>query len=83
MRYKLICTSYNELKNGRLQLRNNWIEDVPDDKELMEIIEKWSLPDDFHYPTANSISNILEGEMETGNPIHVRIVRFKDYNWAV
>ena len=75
MKYQLICTSYNELNDGSLQLRNNWIEES-DDTNLVELIEKWNLSNDFAYPSKNSISRILSGIMETGNPIHVRIIRF-------
>lgn len=75
MKYQLICTSYNQLNDGSLQLRNNWIEES-DDNMLADLIQNWNLPDDFAYPTKNSISPILEGTMDTGNPIHVRIVRF-------
>lgn len=74
--YQLICTSYNETEQG-LVLRNNWIETVNNDHQLLELIEKWNLPKDFKYPSKNSISNILEGIMELYSiPIHVRIVRF-------
>lgn len=74
--YELICTSYNETEQG-LVLRNNWIEDSVTDEELTELIEKWQLPNDFKYPSKNSITPILEGKMELDNvAVHVRIVRF-------
>ena len=74
--YNLICTSYNETEQG-LVLRNNWIEEAYNDDSLNEIIKKWQLPDDFRYPSRNSISNILTGKMELDNVvIHVRIIRF-------
>lgn len=75
MKYKLICTSYNTLSDGSLQLRNNWIEES-NDEHLLELIEKYKLPDNFKYPSINSISEILEGTMEIGCSIHIRIVRF-------
>ena len=74
--YQLICTSYNETEQG-LVLRNNWMEVAPTEKDLLERMEQWNLPDDFTYPALNSVSSILEGEMELPNvKIHVRIVRF-------
>ena len=75
MKYQLFCTSYNQLNDGSLQLRNNWIEET-DNNNLLDLIEKWNLSENFIYPAKNSISPILEGTMDTGNPIHVRIVRF-------
>ena len=75
MKYKLLCTSYNTLNDGSLQLRNNWIEEA-DDAKLVELIEKWDLPENFKYPHTGTISNIFEGTMELGFPIHIRIVRF-------
>ena len=74
MKYQLICTSYNQLNND-FQLRNNWIEEV-DNNNLLDLIEKWNLTENFTYPAKNSISRILAGTMESGIPIHVRIVRF-------
>jgi len=74
--YQLICTSYNKLDDDSLQLRNNWIEKIENDEQLSELIDKWNLPDDFKYPSKGSISSILEGKMELGFPIHIRIVRF-------
>ena len=41
--YQLICTSYNETKEG-LVLRNNWIETVNNDEQLLELVQKWNLP---------------------------------------
>ena len=74
--YNLICTSYNETEQG-LVLRNNWVEIASNNESLNEIIKKWQLPDDFRYPSRNSISNILTGKMELDNVvIHVRIIRF-------
>lgn len=74
--YKLICTSYTETEQS-LVLRNNWIEEVSDDKQMSELIEKWQLPNDFPYPQKGSISNTLQGKMDVENvSIHVRIVRF-------
>ena len=74
--YNLICTSYNETEQG-LVLRNNWVEIASDNESLNEIIKKWQLPDDFKYPSRNSISSILQGKMELDNVIiHVRIIRF-------
>ena len=74
--YQLICTSYNETEQG-LVLRNNWTEECFSDKTLSELIEKWQLPDDFKYPSHNSVSKILHGKMGIDNVvIHVRIVRF-------
>ena len=75
MKYKLICTSYNTLSDGSLQLRNNLM-DESNDEHLLELIEKYKLPDDFKYPSTNSVSEILEGTMSIGCPIHIRIVRF-------
>jgi hypothetical protein len=74
--YQLICTSYTETEQG-LVLRNNWIEAVLDDKYMLELIEKWQLPNDFKYPSKGSISNIIHGKMDVDKVIiHVRIVRF-------
>ena len=74
--YQLICTSFTKTKNG-LVLRNNWIEGVMSDKDLLEIVEKWKLPQDFKYQSKNSISNCLEGKMDIENVvIHVRIIKF-------
>lgn len=74
--YQLICTSYNETKQG-LVLRNNWIETVENDEKLIEIIKCWELPNDFKYPARNSISNILHGKMKIDSVvIHIRIIRF-------
>ena len=75
MKCLLICTSYNKLPDGSLQLRNNWTEQS-DDTYLLELIEKFHLPDDFKYPSTNNVSEILEGTMSIGCPIHIRIVRF-------
>ena len=75
--YNLICTSYNEQQDGSLQLRINWIEYNFTDEQLLELIDMWSLPKDFPYPSKGSISNILVGKMKIDNVvIHVRIVRF-------
>ena len=72
----LICTSYNKTEHG-LVLRNNWIEPVGHPDKIMDYINKWKLPDDFPYPSNNSISRILVGQMEIENvEIHVRIIRF-------
>ena len=74
--YKLICTSYNKEEN-KLVLRNNWTEEVENENHLMEILKKWKIKNDFKYPSKNSISEILEGEMNVLNIIiHVRILRF-------
>ena len=76
--YQLICTSYNETKEG-LVLRNNWIETVNNDEQLLELVQKWNLPlpEDFKNFSKNTISNILEGKMVLYSiPIHVRIVCF-------
>ena len=74
--YNLICTSYNETEQG-LVLRNNWVEIASNNESLNEIIKKWQLPDDFKYPSRNSISSILQGKMELDNVIiHARIIRF-------
>lgn len=73
MKYQLICTSYNELNDGSLQLRNNWIGET-DNNNLLDLIEKWNLSENFKYPS--SISPMLRGVMEGGFPIHVRIIRF-------
>ncbi|MDD3972822.1 MAG: hypothetical protein PHC31_13050 [Clostridia bacterium] len=74
--YQLICTSYTETEQG-LVLRNNWIEAVFDDKYMLDLIEKWQLPNDFKYPAKGSISSILHGKMDIDKVvIHVRIVRF-------
>lgn len=74
--YQLICTSYTEVEQG-LVLRNNWIEAVLDDKYMLELIEKWQLPNDFKYPAKGSISSILHGKMDIDKVvIHVRIVSF-------
>ena len=74
--YKLICTSYNREEN-KLEIRNNWTEEAENENRLMEILEQWKLPNDFKYPSKNSISEILEGEMSVLNIIiHVRILRF-------
>jgi len=74
--YQLICSSYTETEQGSV-LRNNWIEAVMDDNRMLELIEKWQLPNDFRYPGKGSISDVLEGKMDIDNVIiHVRIVRF-------
>lgn len=74
--YQLICTSYTETEQG-LVLRNNWIEAALNDKYMLELIEKWQLPNDFKYPAKGSISSILHGKMDIDKVvIHVRIVRF-------
>ena len=74
--YKLICTSYNKEEN-KLVLRNNWTEKVENENHLMEILKKWKIKNDFKYPSKNSISEILEGEMNVPNiVIHVRILKF-------
>lgn len=74
--YKLICTSYNKEEN-KLVLRNNWTEEVENENHLMEILKKWKIKNDFKYPSKNSISEILEGEMNVPNiVIHVRILKF-------
>jgi hypothetical protein len=74
--YQLICTSYNQTENG-LVLRNNWTEESITDEKLVELINKWQLPNDFKYPSINSVSKILEGKMELDNVVvHVRIIRF-------
>lgn len=36
--YQLICTSYNETEQG-LVLRNNWTEEVLNDKQMFNLIE--------------------------------------------
>ena len=74
--FQLICTSYNETEQG-LVLRNNWIENNVTSDRLIELINKWGLPDDFQYPSKGSISNILCGKMDIDNVvICVRIIRF-------
>ena len=74
--YKLICTSYNKEEN-KLFLRNNWTEEVENENNLMKKIKKWKIKNDFKYPSKNSISEILEGEMNVPNiVIHVRILKF-------
>jgi len=75
MKYKLTCTTYNQTDNG-LVLRNNFTESVENDKGILEIIERWQLPDCFRYPSINSVSEILEGVMVGDIIVHVRIVRF-------
>lgn len=73
---KLICNSYNVVDGEKLQLRNSWIEECPKDSNLTELCEKWKVDMDFPYPSKDSISNILVGEMELPNVvIHFRIVR--------
>ena len=72
--YHLLCSSYNVTSKGLL-LRNNFIEFCPNDSSLLDIIEKWGLPDDFKYPQKGTISCVLEGDLEDV-VIHVRIVRF-------
>ena len=50
---------------------------MENDNRLMEILKQWKIPNDFKYPSKNSISEILEGEMNVLNiAIHVRILRF-------
>ena len=74
--FQLICTSYNKTEQG-LVLRNNWIENNLTSDRLIELINKWELPDDFQYPLKRSISNVLCGKMDIDNVIiHVRIIRF-------
>ena len=69
--YTVIITSYNETKQG-LVLRNNWTNVFTN-----EYLEKFKIPLDFKYPSKNSISDILIGEMELDNVcVHVRIVKF-------
>ena len=74
--YTVIITSYNETKQG-LVLRNNWIDVFTNDNQLTEYLEKFKIPLDFKYPSKNSVSDILIGEMELDNVcVHVRIVKF-------
>lgn len=74
--YQLICTSYTKIEN-KLVLKDNWIEAVLDNKYMLELIEKWNLPDDFKYPSKNSISDVIKSKIEVeGVIIHLRIVRF-------
>ena len=75
--YHLICTSYTETEQG-LVLRNNWIETIFNDKDMLTFISKYQLPDDFKYPSLCSISNILIGKLPDVDNIvlHVRIIRF-------
>ena len=50
---------------------------MENENRLMKILEQWKLLNDFKYPSKNSISEILEGEMYAPNiVIHVRILRF-------
>lgn len=75
--YQVICTSYTETEQG-LVLRNNWIETVSGDADMVKFIDKYQLPNDFPYPSKSSISNILIGKMSNVDNvvIHARIVRF-------
>ena len=74
--YQLICTSYNETEQG-LVLRNNWIEAVMNDTDMLDLIKRWQLSDDFKYYDKESISDILHGRMDLDSVvIHIRIVRF-------
>lgn len=76
MKYQLICTSYNDTPDG-LVLRNNWIESVFTDEEMLQLIVKWQLPDDFKYPSKGTVSKILYGKMDLENVVlHVRVIRF-------
>jgi hypothetical protein len=72
--YQIIYTSYKKTEQG-LVLINNWIEAVLDDNYMLELIQKYNLPNDFKYPGKHSISNIIEGEMDN-LIIHIRIVKF-------
>jgi len=77
MKYHLVCTSYNVLEDGSLQLRNNWIEPALDYNDLMNKLVNWNVDtNSFKYPSKRSVSNVIVGEMSIGCPIHIRIVRF-------
>lgn len=73
--YKLLCTSYNKI-GDTLQLRNNWIEERKNDKQLLNYLNNHNLPNDFKYLRKGEITDILEGEMDLPNVVlHVRILR--------
>lgn len=77
--YFLICTSYNKTEFGSLILRNNWIEQAQTFDILLENIKKWNIKlytFDISNIKENKISNIFEGEMEIGCPIHIRFVKY-------
>lgn len=73
----LICTSYNTLPDDSLQLRNNWTENVQTPEHLTELLTKWKFNmDEIKYPFNNKLSEIYEGTMMIGCPLHMRILRF-------
>lgn len=77
--YYLICTSYNKIEIGSLVLRNNWIETLQTFDSLMETVKNWNIKldaSDIVNIKSNKISNIFEGEMAIGCPIHVRFVKY-------
>ncbi len=78
MNRQLICTSYNKLQDGSLQLRNNWIEDYNKDTLLLWNIDPFIMEDvksnKFEFDNIG-VSNIQEGLMDLDNVIiHVRIL---------
>ena len=76
---QLICTSYNKLPDGSLQLRNNWVEEYSKDKLLSWGIDPFILfntkGESFEYDNIG-VSNIQEGMMRDieNVAIHIRIL---------
>lgn len=72
MNKKLICTSYNKLSDGTLQLRNNWIEEYSEDALI-----NFNIKADISILPIKGISEILIGKLELPNTeIHIRIVKY-------
>lgn len=76
----LLCTSYNKLKDGTLQLRNNWTEEYDMTKLQAWNIEPKFMEDTEGYKyqfTDRGISPIQEGIMSLDDVvIHVRIINY-------
>jgi hypothetical protein len=75
--YTLLCTTYNTQKDGSLQLRNNWSDEIPFDAELSERLKNYNISMVNKFPhKAGDISEILEGEFDLPDTvIHLRIVK--------
>ena len=87
--YKLLCTSYNKI-GDTLQLRNNWIEERKNDKQLLNYLNNHNLPNVVLHVRILRVSALITTEdveieatnWEDCNPINAfkAGVKFADKN---
>lgn len=58
MKYQLICFTFNEVPTEasmRLQLRNNWVDAVPDEESLYDALSLLGIHSTVSFPNSNPV----------------------------